>query len=446
MLKSIAYILQLAFLLAILAFLMAQQGQFDITIGSYRLRGDVSVLLAGSFLIVLIGLSIHRFWIDLLHFPLHFRRYRRDIRLEKGHRALTRALSSLAVGDMRAAQNQARRARDLLPEFAALPTILLATTAQKLGDTDIAHSALQSLMSTDARDLGVRGLVQAAARAGDYNRALDIALSAWAATPRMWPLARIVYDLECQTGRFNDAHSRHALLYRHGLMGKDEMKEHDIVLRTARAQQEIESGNHKQALSLLKHVEDQDVGFVPAACALIDLYRGYGRTSRAMKTLHRAFKKMPHPDLIERHEQMAPQFKDVRKRMRYHERFFTLAPESIPARLLMARVCMQEQMTGEARAHLEHALTINACQSVYRALAHLADRQGDSDAARQYMDDAMHAFPDDGWYYAVTHCLYPKWVPLNTESHLFATVKWGVPGTMPIQIQKSQAEQILPGR
>lgn len=430
MLRAIWYLLQIVLLTGVVAWLLQQGGRFDLTLGSYRLQGDTPLFLVIGLILFLILMGVHRVWLWFAHFPRTWSRYRRDMRLTRGHQALVRSLSALASGDHKIAYYQAWRAQKLLPDFAAIPTILLATTAEKQGQPAVAAAALQTLLKTEARDMGVRGLVQAALNNGDWPRALKIARDALAETPRAIMLQRLVYDLECQNGEFQSALDRQKQLVRKKALSMEVARHDRVVMHVALARTLRDARDARGAYRLLKQAVEFDPSFVPAACDLIDLYRSMGKTRRAIRVLERCFALSPHPDLISRYEEMAPSRdgpKNVAKRMKYFERLLALAPQSAAAQLMLARAAMDAQLWGEAHAYLLMAEKLSPSVGVYRALAAYANRQGDSAQAQDYLTAATQAEPDSSWHCQVTGEVYDQWSALILPGHRFGTIIFGVP-------------------
>jgi HemY protein len=206
--RAVLYILQISGLMALAAWGLAQPGTFDIALGVYRAQGQTGFLFLLALAAVLVILTVHRLWLWIAHFPRTWVRYRRDVHLIRGHQALSRALSALAAGDTETASIQASRARALLPDFVTVPQIVLATAAEAQGHGVAARVAMTELLSTEARDIGVRGLVKAALQENRLDDGLRIARGALAHAPSQITLERLVYDLECQAGLWDEAIKR----------------------------------------------------------------------------------------------------------------------------------------------------------------------------------------------------------------------------------------------
>jgi HemY protein len=438
------FLVQVGLLGWLVALALAQTGQFAITVGDYHLQGQSTALLIGALMALVVLLAVHRVWLWIVRFPKTWTRYRREIGLIKGHHALTRALQALAAGDPHLAGTQARQAQILMPDFQTVPTILLATTAEAQGNHTAAQNALQALMQTEARDLGVRGLVMSAIKDNEWPRALRLAREAAAASPRHGGVQRLAYDLECQCGEWQPALNRQRGLIKRQALSVEQATFDRVRLETALALEAQRGGDHRAALVHARAAHKADPSFVPAASLLIDLYRGIGATRRALRVLYASFPLNPHPDLIERHEQMAPQIKDVAKRLRYHEKFLSLAPSSAEAQLLLARLCEAEGLWAQSLHHLQTAEKLEPRQGVYRALAHHADAQGDQRGVQRYLELGMNARPDPTWVCPKSGKTFDAWQALVMPDHYFGTITWAEPAG-PSVIEPMPAS-LLPGR
>ncbi len=109
--------------------------------------------------------------------------WRRRHRLILGERTVTRVLVALAAGEKGEARKEARRARNLLGD--SPQTLAACAEAGRLsGREDEAEEAFRALAKqTEARFLGLRGLLRQAVDRRDWSEALVIAKQAEAAHP-----------------------------------------------------------------------------------------------------------------------------------------------------------------------------------------------------------------------------------------------------------------------
>lgn len=427
MIRSFWYLAQIVALTAVTAWLLRQTGQFTLQLSSYRVQGESGIVVILLLIALLILLALHRIWLGIVRFPKTWARYRRDVRLIRGHTALTRSLSALASGDTKIAHYQAWRARRFLPDFIAVPTILIATTAEKQGRTQEAATALQSLLKTEARDIGVRGLVQAALNGGDFSRALNIARDALKQTPQTATLARLVYDLECQNGEFAAARIRQKFLIRKRALSRD-IANRDIVAFHIEAARMLQAADDiRGALKRACAAHALDASSVPAACELVDLYIHMNKRGRAVRVVERSFALSPHPDLCMRWARLVPVGKTMTARMKFFERLLALAPLSGDAQLMLANAAMNEQLWGEARSYLNMAEKLMPTMRMYKMQARYMELQGDAAGARAALEQGMNAQADPVWHCRVTGRVFDQWVALTPDHH-FMSIVWGVPG------------------
>lgn len=426
--RALRLLLQFGGILLLAVWVISQTGTFEINFGVYHLAGDTPFLALVTLLAFIILLFLHRCYLWVLSLPKILKHRRREINLRQGHTALARALSALVSGDHTLAYTQATRAQKLLPEFPSVPNALLATAAHHTGQPLVAQRALQNLLTSEARDLGVRGLIQAALSDKNWVGAMTVAREAFLESPKTASVARLLYDLECQCGAYAEALKRQSFLIKRRVLSREMAKTDAMMLHTALGRIALRAGDHRLALYHARRAYRTNPAFTPAACDLIDLYRGFGRTWAAMRVLKRSFVLNPHPDLMERHEQMAPQTKNLARRLRYHENFLALCPAYAPAQLLLARVAMEESLWGETRAYLAVAERLGPTRAFYQFRAQFNSEQGDQKQVQQDLEQAMIAPSDPVWYCRVTHKTFDTWEPLVMPEHLFGTIVWGVPG------------------
>lgn len=415
-------------ILVLVAWMMSQNGSFELNFGPYHIAGETSFLAIVLLFVILTILLIHRIYLGITALPKTWARHRRDNHLRQGHTALAHALSALASGDHALAYTHATRAQKLLPEFPSVPNALLATAAHHTGQPLIAQRALQNLLTSEARDLGVRGLIQAALSDDNWSGAMNIARNALTETPRSASVARLVYDLECQCGDFQSALKRQSFLVKRRVLSREMARTDSVMLYTALGREAMRMGDHKTAYIYARRAYSLDPRFTPAACDFIDLHRGFGHTWRAMRVLKHAFILAPHPDLIDRHEQMAPQTKNLARRLRYHEKFLGLRPDYAPAQLLLARIAISEKLWSEARAYLSVAEKLSPTRAFYQFRATFNEQQGDQKQVQYDLEQAMIAPLDPIWHCRVTGKTFDHWEPLVMPDHIFGSIIWGVPG------------------
>lgn len=429
MLRTLWYMLHVAALAALTAWILSWGGQVDMTAGDYRLRGETSVIVLLLVALLLAFLALYRLWLAGLNLPRAWARLRRERRLARGHAALLRAFSALAVGQDTQALHHAKRAQQLLPDFTGVPTLLVAAAAARQGNSTLAGESLRALLSTPARDLGVRGLVAEQIRRGDWGGGLHLARAALAQTPRDPLVARLVYDLECQMGDFTMALTRQKMLSRHGVLDEPQARHDRVMMHCALGSQAMAGGDLDAALKHYRAAQTLEPGFVPAACGLSDAWVARGKPQRAIAVLLAAATHDPHPEVIERYARLAPVNSKWNRRTAYFNRLRAACPRAVTVELLFARLAAADSLQAETDRYLRAALQIAPTVQVYRALAAQANCRGDVTAAQDYLLAATTALPDPVWHCRVTGQIYDRWQALTLPDHRFGTLTFGVPQT-----------------
>ena len=188
MLKVILFLLAGAVVILLAWVLASIPGHVVASIGSFTIETSAPVailMLVALFMVTIILMRILR---AVLAIPRSGADWRRRQRLALGEKTITRALIALAAGEQATARKEARRARKLLGD--APQTLLLAAEAGRLsGREDEAEEAFRALVKqTDAKFLGLSGLLRQAVDRRDWSEALVIAKQAEVRSSR-YPMA-----------------------------------------------------------------------------------------------------------------------------------------------------------------------------------------------------------------------------------------------------------------
>jgi HemY protein len=368
----------------------------------------------------------------LLNLPDTLRRYKARRRKEKGYRALTLGLAAVAAGDAKIAALQAARAEKYMPEDTGLPMLLKAQSQRLLGEEDDARqSFLRMLENKDAAFLGVRGLLQAALDAQNYNKALDLARQAQAMHPKQPWILRTVYDLEIRRHEWNAARTTLKKIRKQDDSAQIRADSDEVALLLAESDQKFESGDRDKAIALLKQAHAIDAAFAPTVQRLARFYNDTTRRSACIALIEKAWKLAPHPSFVALWEQLATaKEKDPVKRLRWFERLYKLNPDDPESLMMMARATMEEGIWGEAREYLHRAQELGADARLYKIWAELENRAGhNKDAAARMLNLALEARPAKVWICRVSGRIYKDWAPIATPHGSFNTIVWDDPDT-----------------
>ncbi len=388
-------------------------GQVAATIAGYTIQTTTPVATLG--LIVLVGViyAVLRLLAFLIFLPRGLGRWRARRRREGGDVAVSRTLVALASGDRTEARREAKRARSLLGDTPQ--TLLLAAESGRLAGSEAEATELYRAMAarSDSAFLGLRGLFRQAMERQDWTEAAAIAHRAEEVRPGAAWLREERTLLAVRTGNWNQA----LLLAGPGAP--------HAAYATAAAEAEADPG---EALRLAARASKEDPGFAPAALAYAARLRAAGKESRAQDVLRRAWNASPQPALA----MMAlARVDDTLARVKEAGRFVAQTNAHPESHFLLARLCLEAGLTGEARRHAEAARLAGLNQRrVWLLLADLeAEERGDSEAGRAAQHDALRqaatAEPDPGWRCDACGTAQPHWSAACPACHTPGRIQWG---------------------
>lgn len=381
--------------------------------------------------------ALYRFWLFITSAPQRVSGVLKDRRRNKGYRALTLGMVAAAAGDGAEASKQAGRAENLLdkPDLALL---LKAQAAQLNGDETAAQTFFLAMLENEETEfLGLRGLLGQAMKAGDDERALDLARRAKAMQPKSRWLDDILFDLESRRGRWALADDTLKRLEKSDTINDAARRRRRAVVAYGRSLEAEGQGNAAEAYKWAQKAFNFDPSLVPAAVRLAEQAAADGRNRKARTTVEKTWAKNPHPALL------APYFAgldavDGLKRVKAAERLLTLQPDHAESHMALAGAAMDARLWGQARQHLERAIELGlVTRRVYGAMAALADQAGDElsaagDArpmarATDWLQLAASAPTDPAWVCDQCGAVQAGWTPHCPKCHGLDTQSWRSP-------------------
>lgn len=95
--------------------------------------------------------------------------------------------------------------------------------------------------------------------------------------------------------------------------------------------------------------------------------------------------------------------------------------------LMLAEAAIAQNLTGEARAHLDSAQAIRRSQRSVRLMALLEEKAGHHHAAESCRENAHNAAPDRVWVCRESGRIYASWMPFAPPHNSFNTIVWDDP-------------------
>ena len=388
-------------------------GTVSVSLGALEVETSTALALLGVIVIVLVLVALLRLLGWVLGIPLRIGGWRGRRRRVQGDEAVTRTLVALAASEPGGARREAARARKLLGD--SPQTLLLAAEAARLAEREDEATELYRTLAArgDAALLGLRGLFRQAMTREAWADAARIAERAEEVHPAGAWLRDERAQLAVRTGNWAEALR---------LSGPGAPR---AALATAAAQTEPDAAT---ALKLAKQAWKQAPGFGPAALAYSARLRAAGREVKAFDVIREAWRANPQPELA---EFWLGFIEEPLLRVREAARIAAVNPEAAETHLMLARVCLQASLTGEARHHLDAARSAGMNQKrLWVLLADLeAAERGETEAGRAAQRDALRraatAEPDPRWHCETCGTEQAHWLPACPVCHTAGQITWG---------------------
>lgn len=427
MIRAVWFLIKVAVLVAIAIWLAEHPGNVSVEWQGYVIETSFAMMVLIAVGALGAAALLYRFWRAIVRAPRGLRNYSRSRRREKGYRALTQGMVAVAAGDPVTARKMARKADGLLNE-PPLTMLLSAQAAQLQGDDKAANQYFHAMLERpETAFLGLRGLLTQAVKTGDRVEALNLARRAHKLQPNTpWVLATL-YDLEARSGDWAAAEGSLQAAVQAGAIPADEGRHRRAALLLERSFEAERRGRSDSALYHAQSAYDLLPGFVPAAARLARLLLAAGRQKPASKTIERAWRQSPSPELADVYREILASY-DPLTRVKLFEKLAAQSPGNVEGHLAVARAALDAELWGEARSHLMKALETQPSRRVYHLLADLERAEhGNEEAARSWLAQAASATPDPAWTCRGCGAVSHAWAGLCGNCNAFDTLEWKTP-------------------
>ena len=475
MIRGLLGLLVFAGLITAAIFFADHPGQVEIVWRGWQVETSVGVLAAAA---VLAGLAIALlFWLVslILGSPRAFLRHRRERRRRAGYRALTRGMVAVAAGDSQEAQRCARRADALLAD-PPLTLLLSAQAAQLGGDETAAKKFFTAMLERPEMEfLGLRGLLNQALRAGDRGTALRLTERAATLRPDTTWAVESLFELEAREGRWDAALETLAQAVKRRIIPRERARHHRGVIRYELSLAALAGGERARGRNLAAQAQALTPDLAAPAAHHARVLLQDHRTGPPAKAIERAWRTIPHPDLAQVygaiHEGAPPL-----DRLKRFERLAAQNPDARETHLAVAEAALEAQLWGEARRHLDRALSAPAPPLIARLpkpasfsvtptldenpslagptprlclmMARLEEAEhGIGPGSREWLDRAVAAMPDPRYICATCGGESLEWRSLCPHCGSFDALAWRTPAwaaassTLPILAKPASAEE-----
>jgi HemY protein len=450
-------------------------GQVEIVWQGWQVETSVGVLAAAA---VSAGLLIALLlWLVslIVDSPRAFLRRRRERRRRAGYHALTRGMVAVAAGDPQEAQRCARRADALLAD-PPLTLLLSAQAAQLGGDETAAKRFFTAMLERPEMEfLGLRGLLHQALRAGDRGTALRLTERAATLRPDTTWAVESLFELEAREGRWDAALETLAQAVKRRIIPRERARHHRGVILYELSRAALASGDRARGRNLAAQAQSLTPDLAAPAAHHARVLLQDGRTGAATKAIEGAWRTTPHPDLAQLYGAIRDDAPPLDKLKRY-ERLAAQNPEARETHLAVAEAALDAQLWGEARRHLDQALSAPAPPFIARLpnpapfrltpepdedmilrgptprlclmMARLEEAEhGAGPVSREWLDRAVAAMPDPRYVCAACGGESLEWSSLCTHCGSLDALTWRTPAwaaagsTLPILPKPPNAEE-----
>jgi len=411
------------------------------------LEGGIRIALAGQEYsltplqaVIALGLLVILVWIFLklmgfLIATVHFlngdetaiSRYFDRNRERKGFQALADGMLALASGEGRLAMAKAARANKYL-DRPDLTNLLTAQAAEMAGDKSKAEEAYKRLLTEDrTRFVGVRGIMKQRLAAGDTDKALALAKTAFALKPAHEETQDVLLKLQAQEADWTGARATLKAKLKHGSLPRDVHKRRDAVLALSEAKDVLceDSGIDGQERAIEANKLSPDL--IPAAVLAAKSYVEQGKPKYAARVLTKAWAARPHPDLAGAYAAIVPE-ETPEKRLKRFRSLTKSNPTDPETRLLLAELNIAAENFPEARRALGDLVETQADARALTIMAAVERGEGASDTVvKGWLARALSAPRGPQWVCDNCQHIHADWTPTCDNCGALDTLSWKRP-------------------
>lgn len=420
----IRFALNLALLVALAAWIAAQDGALQLTWGDRHIELSLTVALAAIAIVFVVWWGIAKIWFGIKYGFARRREKRLRLQQEKGLAALTLTFGALAGSDLRLAQKAQRRAAKLLGNQ-PLVDWLGAELASRRGDQAAATAAYRALANNPSSALlGWRGLLKQDGAAAPTN---VLGLASEAMANRDIAKQAFVHDIRLRELALR-ADWAEAVLALHaatalGAYSKSRARALGVVLEIMYARA-LRTEDAARASKGFERAYKTAPDFLPAAFAYIDDLLQANDRATANKVIKAVWMMRPHMELLDYFVRANENESPIARLQRF-EQFALKRKDSLVTQLALAQLCIQADVFGKARTHLQQAQTMRMTRQGYQLLADLAQaEQNNGQLAHDYARQAMRVAPAGQWTCSACNSQHEIWTPLCPACGALGDIDW----------------------
>jgi HemY protein len=345
-------------------------------------------------------------------------------RERRGFAALTEGMMALASGDGKNAMAKARKAEKLLdrPELTRLINAQAAELAGKPDDAETYYKRM--LEDPRTRFVGVHGLMRQRLATGDTETALKLAEKAFALKPKHDGLLDSLFALQTAQKDWSGARQTLGAKAKSPEMTRDVAMRRDAVLSYADAEAALERGETDAAKTAGLEANRLAPDLIPAAALAARLHIQAGSPRAANRTITKAWKTAPHPDLAAAFAAIHADETPDQRRKRF-DALLSVHPNHPETKMLAAELALAAEDFPQARKAIGDLPETDPSIRSIAIMAAIERGQGaDDSVVRGWLARALTAPRGPQW--TCTNCghVHSEWEPTCENCDAFDTLDW----------------------
>jgi HemY protein len=321
-----------------------------------------------------------------------------------------------------------------------LTNLLTAQAAEMAGDKGKAEEAYKRLLTEDrTRFVGVRGIMKQRLAAGDTDKALALAKSAFALKPTHEETQDILLKLQAQGADWKGARETLKAKLKHGSLPRDVHKRRDAVLALSEAKDVLseDSGIDGQERAIEANKLSPDL--VPAAVMAAKSYIAQGKPKYAARVVSKAWAARPHPDLAGAFADISPE-ETPDQRIKRFRALTKSNPNDPETKMLLAELNIAAENFPEARRALGDLVETQADARALTIMAAVERGEGASDTVvKGWLARALSAPRGPQWVCDNCQHIHAEWTPTCDNCGALDTLSWKRPPESEVQALSSAA-------
>jgi len=348
-------------------------------------------------------------------------------RERKGFQALADGMLALASGEGRLAMAKAARAERYL-ERPDLTNLLTAQAAEMSGDKAKAEEAYKRLLSEDrTRFVGVRGIMKQRLEAGETDKALKLAKTAFSLKPQHAETQDTLLKLQAEKSDWSGARETLKAKLKHGNVPRDVHKRRDAVLALSEARDVMSEDAGVEAQEKAIEANRLSPDLVPAAIMAARSYIEQDKPRYATRVVVKAWEAQPHPDLAAVFAEIVPD-ETPEKRIKRFRKLTKLHPEHAETRMLLAELHIAAEDFPEAKRALGDLAETEGDARALTIMAAIERGQGASDTVvKGWLARAIMAPRGPQWVCGNCQHIQAEWTPTCDNCDALDTLAWKRP-------------------